>query len=108
MKIVKIAGPTAVNTGHLQRGFAEMRYPIEGPLLVHDKEAQRLQDNNLLDGEPEDVGAEVVDETKDEPADLAGLTVSELKAKALKDGVPLNGATRREDVVAAFVAHRAA
>lgn len=108
MKNVKLAAPAAVNTGHPTKGFAELRYPIEGVLLVHDDEAQRLKDAGQLDGDPEDVAKPAVAEDKgEEPDDLAPLTVAELKAKALKDGVPLNDATRRADVIAAFVAHRA-
>jgi len=108
MKNVKLAVPAAVNTGHPTKGFAELRYPIEGVLLVHDDEAQRLKDAGQLDGEPEDVTEPAVEEGKGEvPEDLASLTVAELKAKAVQDGVPLHDATRRDDVIAAFVAHRA-
>lgn len=47
MKIVKLAGPALVN--------GAVRYPVEGALTVTDTEAERLSNNNLLDGEPEDV-----------------------------------------------------
>jgi hypothetical protein len=103
MKIVILAAPTAVNTGHPTRGFAELRQPIEGPLTVSDEEAQRLKENGLLEGEPEDVP---VDEEAEVPADLAGKKPAELKVIALKEGAPLNDATKASDMIAAIVAHR--
>lgn len=104
MWIVTIAVPTVVHD--------VLRQPIEGALTVSEDEAQRLHDNNLLVGDPEPVRGDEDEEGEDEsldaaPDDLRALKVSELKAKALKDGVPLNDATRRADIVAAFVKHRA-
>jgi len=111
MWIVTLAVPTVVN--------AVLRQPIEGALTVSEDEAQRLHDNKLLVGDPEPVpGADEADEGDEgdevdeddslnvEPDDLKSLTVPELKAKALKDGVPLNDATRRADIIDAFVKHR--
>jgi hypothetical protein len=108
MKIVKLSRPMAVDTHNPPRGFAELRQPVEGALLVSDDEAERLKAASALDGEPEDVPED--DEPEDAPEipdDLKDLKVAELKALALKDGVPLHDATTKPAIIAAFVAHRA-
>ncbi|WP_419808381.1 hypothetical protein [Sphingomonas sp.] len=106
MKIITLAGPTSVDTGNPPRGYSELRHPIEGALTVSDDEAERLKKNNLLACDPEDVPEE--DDVEPEvPDDLKDLKLDELKAKALKDGVPLHDAKTKPTIIAAFVAHRA-
>ena len=81
-----------------------LRNPIEGSIAASKSEADRLHAAGLLVGDDDrddDQGDENV------PDDLKGLKVHELKAKALKDGVPLHDATKKADIIAAFVAHRA-
>ena len=95
MKIVTLATPTVVNN--------ELRQPVEGPLIVSDDEAARLKENNLLDGEPE----ELPDEASDtDPEDLDGMTVADLHILVTKEGVPLNDATKKADIIAAIKKHR--
>ncbi len=87
-----------------------LRYPVEGALTVSEAEAERLHTNKLLVGDPEPVGGDETEEDDDGaevPDDLKDLKVAELKAKALKDGVPLHDATTKPAIIAAFVAHRA-
>lgn len=50
MKTVTLKQPTTVQD--------VLRHPIEGALIVSDAEAERLFDNGLLDGKPEDVAEE--------------------------------------------------
>ena len=106
MKIITLAAPTVVNTTPLGTGSGELRHPIEGALTVSDDEAKRLKDNNLLAGDPEDAPEPEGDEPE-VPDDLKDLKLEELKAKALKDGVPLHDAKTKPTIIAAFVAHRA-
>ena len=88
---VTLNGPTVVHE--------VMRYPVEGPLLVSKSEENRLRAaSKLIDD---------VDEDDDVPEDLKGKKVADLKAIALKEGAPLNDATKAKDIVAAIVAHRA-
>ncbi|PTQ59750.1 hypothetical protein C8J26_2602 [Sphingomonas aurantiaca] len=100
MKIITLAAPTVVNSNPHIRTGGELRYPSEGPLTVSDDEAKRLKDNNLLDGDPENVP------DANPNADLVGLKPAELKVIALKEGAPLNDATKADDMIAAIVAHR--
>ena len=102
MKIITLAAPTVVNSNPHIRTGGELRYPSEGPLTVSDDEAKRLKDNNLLDGEPEDV----LEADAEPNADLVGLKPAELKAIALKEGAALNDAAKADDIIAAIVAHR--
>jgi hypothetical protein len=89
MKIVTLATPTVVKN--------ELRQPVEGPLIVSDDEAARLKENNLLDGDPE----ELPDEASD-----TGMTVAELHILVTKEGVPLNDATKKADIIAAIKKYR--
>ena len=108
MKIVTLSAPASVDTGNPPRGFAELRHPIEGSLIVSDDEAERLKKSGVLAGDPEEMpDADDADEPE-VPDDLKALKVPELKTLALKDGVPLNDATTKPAIIAAFVAHRAA
>jgi len=107
MKLIKLSRPIAVDTGNPPRGFAELRQPIEGALLVSDDEAARLEAASALEGEPEDVPDGETEEKPEVPDDLKDLKLAELKALALKDGVPLHDATTKPTIIAAFVAHRA-
>jgi len=95
MKIVTLATPTVVKN--------ELRQPVEGPLIVSDGEAARLKENNLLDGEPEDLPDEASDT---DPEDLDGMTVADLHILVTKEGVPLNDATKKADIIAAIKKHR--
>ena len=80
----------------------ELRNPVEGAISASPSEVARLRAAGALiedDEHDEDHGNDV-------PEDLKDLKVAELKALALKDGVPLNDATKRADIIAAFVAFR--
>jgi len=96
MKSIKLAQPTTIKD--------ELRHPIEGSLIVSDDEATRLKDNNLLDGEPEDLPEEASDFADE---DLDGMSVTDLHLLVTKEGVPLNGASKKADIIAAIEKHRA-
>lgn len=103
MKIITLAVPTIVNTNPTRKGDGELRYPSEGGLTVSDDEADRLKDNNLLDGEPEELPDEASDADNE---DLDGMTVAELHILVTKEGVPLNDVTKKADIIAAIKKHR--
>lgn len=110
MKMIKIANPTVVNTSPIGAGAGELRHPIEGALTVTDEEAERLYENKLLDGEPEevpDVSDELDGENYDATTDgLEDQTVPELHILVTKEGVPLNDATKKADIIAAIRKYR--
>lgn len=95
MKIITLAVAAPVN--------GPLRQPSEGALTVTDDEAQRLHDAGVLTGEPEDLSE------GDEPDDdgLDGENVQELGRIVTKEGVALNGVTKKADIIAAIRAHRA-
>jgi hypothetical protein len=103
MKIVTLATATVVYSNSRTPTNGELRQPVEGPLIVSDDEAKRLKDNNLLDGEPEDLPDEASEASNE---DLGGMTVAELHILVTKEGVPLNDATKKADIIAAIQKHR--
>lgn len=112
MKMIKIANPTVVNTSPIGAGAGELRHPIEGALTVTDEEAERLYENKLLDGEPEDLPDEIDEfnaselDAEDHDDGLEDQTVADLHILVTKEGVPLNDATKKADIIAAIRKHR--
>jgi hypothetical protein len=101
MKTVKLAQPATIND--------ELRYPVEGEITCSDTEAKRLFDNNLLDGEPADFPANGDDDggdTEEDADDLKKLSVPDLHILVTKEGVPLNGVTKKDEIIAAIIKHR--
>lgn len=97
MKIITLLAGTLV--------AGVVRYPVEGALTVTDEEAARLHEADLLDGEPEDVPAEDGGDADHDGLDDEKLP--ELGRIVTKEGVALNGATKKDDIIAAIRAHRA-
>lgn len=73
-----------------------VRYPIEGPQVVQDAEADRLVENKLAKFEG------------DEDDDLDDLKVEDLKKLAETETVDLGTAKSKGDIIKAIRAHRAA
>lgn len=100
MKYVKLSQPTMVD--------GVLRNPIEGEIPTSDTEAKRLKDNKLLDGEPSDFPDDSDEEGDDDSAaDLKKLSLPDLHILVTKEGVPLNGVTKKDEIVAAITKHRA-
>lgn len=101
MKFVKLAQPTVVD--------GVLRQPIEGEISTSGKEASRLFENGLLDGEPSDFPNSdgEADDDADEAAALKKLSVPDLHILVDKEGVALNGVTKKDDIIAAIIEHRA-
>ena len=97
MKIVNLIGPAVI--------AGAVRYPIEGPLTVTDKEADQLKDSGRLDGEPEDLPE---DAEMHEDDGLDTLKAEELKALAAEEGIDLGGATTKAAMATAIREARAA
>ena len=76
-----------------------VRQPQEGPIVVDDEHADALIESKMA--VDSDVEAEV-----DEDEDLEALTLPDLGILATKEGVPLNGATKKADIIAAIQTHR--
>lgn len=95
MKIVNLIGPAVI--------AGAVRYPVEGPLTVTDKEAEQLHDSGRLDGEPEDMS----EEGGLEDDGLDALKVEELKSLAGDEGVDLAGSTTKAAMIAAIRSARA-
>ena len=85
MKTVKLSQPTTVN--------GELRNPIEGPIICSDEEAERLFENGLSEGEPEDFHPAGSGEDEDESLEERALP--DLGIPVEKEGVPLNGTTKK-------------
>lgn len=84
-----------------------VHHPSEGPVTVDDDLADHLISSGLADegdGEEDD---EEFDE-EDEADGLEDLTVADLGILVTKEGVPLHGATKKDDIIKAIRAHRAA
>ena len=80
-----------------------VRYPTEGPLSVHDKEADRLIESELAElAEVEPFGEDEEDEGK-----LENLTVDKLKHLAADENIELGEATKKAEIIAAIEKHRA-
>lgn len=99
MKIITLAVAAPVN--------GPLRQPSEGALTVSDQEAQRLHDAGVLANEPEDVPMEDGGDADHEVDGLDDETMPELGRIVTKEGVALNGATKKADIIAAIRAHRA-
>jgi hypothetical protein len=84
-----------------------LRHPMEGALPASEKEAQRLFDNNLLTEEPQPIDAEEAADDGEGVDELGDMKLEELGILVTKEGVPLHGATKKADIVAAIRAHRA-
>lgn len=97
MKIIKLAVAAPVN--------GPLRQPSEGALTVTDAEAERLHQAGVLEGDPEDL-PDPADGADDDGLDDEN--VQELGRIVTKEGVALNGATKKADLIAAIRAHRAA
>jgi hypothetical protein len=89
MQTVKLKGPAVID--------GIVRHPAEGPIDVRDDVAERLLEQGILD-----------DEASFENDDLASLKVADLKQLAEDEGVDLGDATKKDDIIAAITAHRAA
>ena len=74
-----------------------VRYPVEGPILVSEAVAENLLDQGVLD-----------EEASFDDEDIASLSVPALKQIAADEGVDLAGLSKKDDIVAAVRAHRAA
>lgn len=100
MKFVKLAQATVVD--------GVLRQPIEGEIPTSDTEAKRLVDNNLLDGEPSDFpDSDDEGDATDSAAELKKLSLQDLHILVTKEGVPLNGVTKKDEIIAAIIKHRA-
>lgn len=93
--VVVLRAPTTVEN--------VLRNPVEGSLIVSEEEAERLFENGLLVGEPE---PETVEEELDDSDGLDNLTIAALTELAAKDSVPLDGATKKAEIIAAIRKHR--
>ena len=87
MPEIKLKGPAVID--------GAVRYPTEGVITVSDDDAdaQRANKNIEEDGEDDD--------------GLEAMTLIDLGLLVTKEGVPLNGATKKADIVTAIRAHRA-
>ena len=92
MKIVSLCGPALI--------AGAVRYPVEGPLTVTDKQAEQLKDSGRLDGEPEDLPSLDID--ADEGDALGGKSIAELKAIASEEQIDLGTATKKAEIIAAI------
>lgn len=87
-----------------------VHHPFEGPVTVDDDLANHLISSGLADeGDGEEEEEDEAEDGEDEPeADgLEDLTVADLGILVTKEGVPLHGATKKDDIIKAIRAHRA-
>lgn len=94
MKTMKLFGPALIN--------GAVRYPAEGPIVLTDADAERVVELKL--------GEEIEEAGEDEggeEAPLDRLTVPDLMKLAEAEQVPLNGATKKAEIIAAIEKHRA-
>lgn len=82
-----------------------VHHPSEGPVIVDDALAEHLIESGLADEIEED--GEEDDDDHENNDGLEDLTVIDLGLLVTKEGVPLNGATKKADIIAAIRAHRA-
>ncbi|WP_267395574.1 MULTISPECIES: hypothetical protein [unclassified Sphingomonas] len=82
-----------------------VHHPSEGPVMVDDDFADHLISSGLADELGEE-GEEADDEHESDDG-LDDLTLIDLGLLVTKEGVPLNGATKKADIIAAIRAHRA-
>ncbi|MES3152529.1 hypothetical protein [Sphingomonas faeni] len=100
MKKITIFGPTIV--------AGEIRHPHEGAITVSNKEASRLALAGVLAGDAEDAEGDHHDDAEPVGDGLDAMLVDDLKALAALETVDLTGANRKDDIIAAIRAHRAA
>jgi len=100
MKKIMIFGPTIV--------AGAVRHTFENPLTVSNKEASRLVLAGVLAGDPEDAEGDHEDDAEPTGDGLDAMLVDDLKALAVIETVDLTGITRKDDIIAAIRAHRAA
>ena len=88
MHEVKLKGPRVID--------GAVRQPAEGMIVVSDEEYDRLVADHAIETD-EGGGGDGLDD----------LTMIDLGLLVTKEGVPLNGATKKADTIAAIRAHRA-
>lgn len=81
-----------------------VRHPAEGTIPVSDEVADQLIEEDAA--ELVDDGEELPEEPEDDDG-LEGQTMPDLGILVTKEGVPLNGVTKKADIIAAIRAHRA-
>lgn len=97
MPEIFLNGPAVIN--------GAVRYPVEGAIPVTDEQAETLLANGQIDEEKTFADAE----DKHQDGDiLDGLKVDELKKLASDEEIDLGDATKKDDIIAAIRAHRAA
>ena len=90
MQEITLNGPRVID--------GAVRYPVEGPIPVSDGEYDRLVEAAAIETDDDHDG-------KDDDG-LEALTLIDLGLLVTKEGVPLNGATKKADIVAAIRRHR--
>ena len=95
-KMIKLLRPELID--------GQMRYPVEGPISVSDEKYDEL----IAEKRGEDVDGDGAGDDSKDPGDLEGHTVEDLKQIATDEGVDLQGATKKADLIAAIEAHRSA
>lgn len=102
MKFVKLSAPRFI--------AGINRHPAEGPLPFADTVVDAIVADKggvEVDEEGNEVDPELDDDAGDTDADgLAALTMPDLTIIVTNEGVPLNGVTKKADVIAAIRKHR--
>lgn len=93
MKTIKLLQPLPIG--------GPVHQPSEGPVTVDDDFADHLIKSGLAEED------DVEDAEEDEKDGLDDLNLTELGLLVTKEGVPLNGATKKADIIAAIRDHRA-
>lgn len=96
--IIKLARPAVVND--------VLRNPVEGALTVNEAEAERLFLSGVLVGDPEPEPDP--DEDEEDGDGLDKMKVPDLHILVTKEGVALNDATKKDEIIAAIRKHREA
>ncbi|UAK24353.1 hypothetical protein [Sphingomonas nostoxanthinifaciens] len=91
MQEVTLKGPRVID--------GVVRYPVEGPIPVSDDEYDRLLEAGVIDTDDDHDG--------EDDDGLEAMTLVDLGLIVTKEGVPLNGATKKADIIAAIRAKRA-
>uniref|UniRef100_UPI0035CCA2E1 hypothetical protein n=1 Tax=uncultured Sphingomonas sp. TaxID=158754 RepID=UPI0035CCA2E1 len=96
MKFVKLHAPRVI--------AGINRHPAEGPLPFDDDTVDAIV-KDKAGVEVDEEGNEIEPEGDDADG-LDDLKLPDLTAIVTKEGVPLNGATKKDDLIAAIRAHR--
>ncbi len=96
--IVTLARPAVVND--------VLRQPVEGSLTVSEAEAERLFNSGVLVGDPEPEPDASQDDDEGDSDGLDKMKVADLHLIVTKEGVALNDATKKDDIIAAIRKHR--